>query len=217
MAHTIEMILNTQEREITKAQSETANPLSISMLLNPQDKDMDALHSGDSTLYDLRSDFARSHQTDMKQYYDCSYKKRPHTPEPSEHNSSPTRTESQERQYYQRLLTSPQLSHLARGPKRQKALSYMKELSGELQMPTKEFAGWYAQNMKNAYVMERGLRLMHPSIVEVEWSGVDKYSKPKIMVHPFTVRFNPKVRQDTVDNFISKGNIAIIATFRWYV
>jgi hypothetical protein len=59
--------------------------------------------------------------------------------------------------------------------------------------------------------MERGLRFIHPGVLDVVWHDSEGFSKPKIVSHPFTLQFHPTIK---MRDYEGKTKLAMVATFR---
>jgi hypothetical protein len=214
MSLPIVMLLNPDYQEFGNNNAKLFEP--ISMQLNHEKQEMDKLHSGNSTLCDHKSDSESdsSYATSEKDGY-FTYNNDPHVAS----SGSWVPSLNQDQDHYRNFSKSTLGNHGERRPvlKRKKSLHYLKCLSGVEEMSTLEFADWHAKNMKNVYIMERGLRLIHPGILSLDWMGISKFTKPKLSIHPFRLSFNPRVGRELVRSHVEKGKIAMIATFRWYV
>jgi hypothetical protein len=99
--------------------------------------------------------------------------------------------------------------------KRHKSISYIKEVSQEFEMDTEDFYSWYLAHMKSTCVMERGIRIMHPWLTEMEYfSKTHEFSAPKITQNPFKLRFMDGVDEAVKGEYVRKGSIAMNVSFR---
>jgi hypothetical protein len=100
------------------------------------------------------------------------------------------------------------------GTKRKRALSYVRTISSQIPMPSQDFTDWYALR-KPHFFMERGMRLMHPEYISVEWLPAKyRWSRPGTMSTPFKLSFNDVITDSKRLDFTLSNKVAMVATYR---
>jgi hypothetical protein len=109
-------------------------------------------------------------------------------------------------------ITMPQSNSLST-PFKKKGYLYTRKSHDFIEIPTVEFHQWYAKR-RPYFTMERGIRILHPTVCQLDYHDIKANEKPRIMTHPFTISLNTTGEDFAKKELVKRGKIAVVATFR---